>query len=120
MDFELDGDNAILHTLYVPPRLRRIGCGTEMFHNWFNQMPESINCITLKTAALGSGDTKEFWEKFGFKNAYCGKLNDEAMGVMVLGVNNNKTPEPYNLLEGETGHYIFGVISDFDSQLSPF
>jgi hypothetical protein len=115
MDFDLEGDNATLHLLYIPTRLRGKGCGTDMVHNWYNQMPENINRITLKTGALGSGDTKPFWEKFGFKNAYCGKLNDEAIDVMVLGVNNHKTPEPYELLEGETGHYIFGVTSDFDN-----
>lgn len=113
IDFDYDGNKAIVHLFYMPPHLRGNGLGIGMFHNWLNQLDNVITHIVLKSCKLSTGHTKPFWESFGFKPAYCGCINTvdgDASDILTLGANHHQTPAPIELKEGQSAHYIFGVI----------
>mgnify|MGYP005987730575 CR=1 FL=1 len=111
IDFEIEGDQAIIHLMYMPPQLRGHGFGKTMITRWFALLDKNITHVVLKSCSLGTGHTKPFWEKFGFESAYFGCTDeDNAKDILVVGTNGHPTPAPVELFEGQSAHYIFGVM----------
>lgn len=113
IDYDVEGDKAIIHIMYMPPQLRGHGFGKTMFASWLGQIDKSITHVILKSCSLGTGHTKPFWESFGFVSAYCGCTETDegdATDILVVGTNGHPTPEPVELFKGQSAHYIFGVM----------
>ena len=113
IDFDIEGDKAIIHLMYMPPKLRGNGFGKTMLAQWFSLLDESVTHVVLKSCSLGTGHTKPFWALFGFESAYYGCTDTDegdATDILVVGMNNHPTPSPVELLEGQSAHYIFGVM----------
>lgn len=113
IDFDIDGDQATIHIMYIPPKLRGHGFGKTMITRWFALLDKNITHVVLKSCSLGTGHTKPFWEKFGFESAYFGCTDTDegnAKDILVVGTNGHPTPSPVELFEGQSAHYIFGVM----------
>lgn len=87
--------------IYVPPHLRGQGIGKKLVLDFIeNELESNKERIRLISCDLGSGDSKKFWEEFGFKQAYYGNTDSEwgeLKDIMVLGVNGHYTPKPEKL-----------------------
>jgi predicted GNAT family acetyltransferase len=113
IDFDIEGDKALIHLVYMPPKLRGHGFGKAMFANWLNQLDTHVTHAILKSCSLATGHTKPFWTSLGFKSAYYGCTDTDegdATDILVMGTNKHETPDPVELLKGQSAHYIFGVM----------
>lgn len=102
IDIDYSQPCAYIDLIYVPPHKRGLGEGKRLVDEFLGSIPKEIERVRLKSCALATGPTKEFWESFGFKQAYYGDLDGpdgDLSGIMVLGVNGHETPPPEKLTE---------------------
>lgn len=106
-DIETDGDRALLHIMYVPPRMRRNGVGRELFNRLLSELAPDIRYIRLRAATLGSGCTMSFWRSLGFTPAYTNADPADEGRILHRAVNGFDLPAVEALADGDTRHYIF-------------
>ena len=86
--------------LYIPPHLRGQGHGKRLVEEFIAKIPTGVERVRLTASALGSGDSRPFWESLGFKSAYYGNTDSDWFDVecvMVKGVNGHRTPRAEKL-----------------------
>lgn len=105
IETEIDRDRLIVTMLYVPPELRGQGLGTQLVNQLIAEVPTSVKVILLLACSLGSGDTLQFWQRFGFVPVYSGDLSKTG-NVLNLPVNGWPAPPVEVLPVGEERHYI--------------
>lgn len=110
-DAEDNGDNVLLHMLYVPPKLRGQGKGKALFQSFLADLDPNIRYVRLLSAELGSGCTMPFWKSLGFTPAYSDCDPDDEGRILHLAVNGFDLPPVESLANGETRHYIFDSLA---------
>jgi len=107
IDWEIDGDRALIHLVYVPPSQRGKGIGKQLFQSVLDAIKhEAVKTIRLMSAPLCGRSTTEYWKSLGFVSAYEGGQPDN-IRVLHKAVNGFELPPIESVPDGEERHYIF-------------
>lgn len=103
---EIDGERALIHMMYVPPKQRKQGAGKALFERFLQKLPKTVQLVRLTCSNLGSGDTRGFWKSLGFTEAYI-TADEDTSRILHLSVNGYPLPPIEVVSDGEYRHYIF-------------